>query len=316
MKLSSLIGLHKEKQRAGTQIKACLHSGRIFPHTLLTGVGGCGKTAFARSIGEELKYHFVEVHAASYKKRKQFLDALKEYSDQAQSRERPLLFFIDEIHRLTLTLQEGLYSPMKEWWIPTLEGQLHIPKFTLIGATTRFDMLDSNSFVTRFGNRWEIQRYPLQDMMEIVAYELAKQKFGFSADVVKEIAQRCLGIPRNAISLVEKVIFTALAEGRRTVTHFDVLCTFELEEIDYLGLNPIHHRYLQILSESCQGGKFQPLGVGSISAKMRQPEDVIKGSVEPVLLELSMISPSPRGRTLTDKGWNFLQKVQEFQKVA
>ena len=90
--------------------------------------------------------------------------------------------------------------------------------------------------------------------------------------------------------------------------------TFDLEEIDVLGLQPVHHRYLKILDASLVDGHHAPLGVGAIAAKMRQPEDVIKGSVEPILLELNMISPTSRGRMLAEVGLRYLQE-HSFQAV-
>jgi Holliday junction DNA helicase RuvB len=311
LKLSSLIGLSREKQKARLLIRACRRSGETFPHTLLYGIGGTGKTEFARRVGYELGYHFVETHAAAFKKREPLFATLIQHSKEAQRAGHPLLFFIDEIHRLRTILQEALYQALKEWWIPTLEGNIRIPAFTLFGATTRFDMLDSNSFVTRFGNVWEIQRYELQEMAAIVANELSKQKLRFSAEVSYDIAKRCLGVPRNAVNLANKVRITALSEGAEYVTLDHARRTFELEEIDALGLHPVHHRYLEILARSVVDGHHAPLGVGPIAAKMRQPEDVIQGSVEPILLELDFVAPSPRGRVLTSSGAEYFQKVRE-----
>lgn len=301
-KLSSLIGLPREKQRAKLLIRACQNSGEVFPHTLLTSIGGLGKTEFARRVGNELHCHFVETHAAAFKKREILFSALIEHSSVAQRLGKSLFFFIDEIHRLSLVLQEGLYQAMKEWWLPIPSGKRRIAPFTLMGATTRFDMLDSNSFVTRFENVWEIQRYGLPEMAAIVASELSKHRMRFGTEVSYDIAKRCLGIPRTGINLANKVRRMAQSVGAVEITLQHCRATFDLEQIDGLGLNPVHHRYLQILHSSRVDGRFAPMGVCSIAAKMRQPEDLIKGSVEPILLELDMISPTPRGRKLTDKG--------------
>ncbi|KKK72970.1 hypothetical protein LCGC14_2898570, partial [marine sediment metagenome] len=152
LKLSSLIGLARQKRKARVAIAASRRSGEVFPHTLLYGIGGTGKTAFARAVGFELGYHFIETHAAAFKKREQLFEALVHYSAEAQLHGKPLLFFLDEVHGLKLTLQEALYSVLKEWWIPSDRGKQYLAPFTLIAATTRIDMLDANSFVTRFPN--------------------------------------------------------------------------------------------------------------------------------------------------------------------
>lgn len=304
--LSSLIGLDKLKRRVRVAVRACAVSGECFPHTLLTSLGGCGKTEFARAIGYELAYHFVETHAAAFKKREQLFEAIIHYSSEAQRLGKPLLFFLDEVHGLRLNLQEALYSVMKEWWIPTDRGKSFIPPFTLIAATTRFDMLDANSFITRFPNVWEINRYSEKDIRKIVAYEFDRLGLRYSYEVVADIAQRCLGIPRIAVTLAKKVRTTTLADGASEVTLDHTWRTFDLEEIDELGLQPVHRRYLEILAASEVNGKLTPMGIGPIAGKMRHHEDMIKGSIEPILLELNMVSPTPRGRVLTKTGKDYL----------
>lgn len=310
-RLSSLIGLDKLKKRVRIQVRACLNSGEVFPHTLLTSIGGCGKTAFARAIGYELSCHFVETHAAAFKKREQLFDALILYSEEAQSCGKPLLFFLDEVHGLKLNLQEALYSVMKEWWLPLARGKRYISPFTLVAATTRFDMLDANSFITRFPNVWEINRYSVRDITNIVAYEFDKLGLGYDYTVVEDVAKRCLGIPRIAVTLAKKVRTTTVAAGDKVVTLSHTRSTFDLEEIDPIGLQPVHMRYLRILAGSQANGRLMPLGIGPIAAKMRHHEDMIKGSIEPILLELSFVAPTPRGRTLTEAGSNYLKKAQE-----
>ncbi len=306
--MSSLIGLNRLKRRVRVAIKACSHSGEVFPHTLLTSIGGCGKTAFARAVGNELNYHCVETHAAAFKKREQLFEALVHYSAEAQRSGKTLLFFLDEVHGLKLGLQEALYSVMKEWWIPTDRGKRFIPPFTLIAATTRFDLLDANSFVTRFPNCWEINRYSEKDIRNIVAFEFDKHGLVYSFEVVADIAKRCLGVPRIAVTLANKVRTTTLAAGCGEVTLTHTWQTFELEEIDEIGLHPVHRRYLKILAGSEVNGKLTPLGIGPIAGKMRHPEDMIKGSIEPILLELELVAPTPRGRVLTKKGSEYLQE--------
>lgn len=308
LNLSSLIGLNREKRKARVAIQASIRSGEPFSHTLLFGIGGTGKTAFARAIGHELHCHFVETHAAAFKKREQLFEALIHYSAEAQRAGKPLLFFLDEVHGLRQNLQEAFYSAMKEWWIPTDRGKRFVPPFTLIAATTRFDMLDANSFVTRFPNRWQIKRYSVSDIRDIVAYEFDKLGLGYSYEVVADIAKRCLGIPRNAVTLVKKVRTTTIAEGATAATVAHATRTFDLEEIDELGLQPDHLDYLRILAASRTNGRYLPMGIIPIAGKMRQHEDTIKGSIEPVLLELDMVAPTPRGRVLTARGAEFLEK--------
>ena len=302
------MGLTREKRKAQVAIAASLRSGEVFPHTLLYGIGGTGKTEFARAIGGELGYHLVETHAAAFKKREQLFEALVHYSAEAERSGEPLLFFLDEVHGLKQGLQEALYSAMQEWWIPTDRGKQFILPFTLIAATTRFDLLDANSFVTRFPNCWEIERYSEKDIRSIVAYEFDKMGLGYDYAVVQDIAKRSLGVPRIAVTLVFKVRTTVLAGHERLVTMNHTRRTFELEEIDEIGLQQVHRRYLKILAGSEVNGKLTPLGIGPIAGKMRHHQDMIQGSIEPILLELDFVAPTPRGRVLTRKGAEYLQK--------
>lgn len=311
-KFRNLIGLSRQKQKAELLIRACKHSGEIFPHTLIYAIGGLGKTEFARAIGGELEYHRVETHAAAFKKRDQLFEALVHYSAEAECMGKPLLFFLDEVHGLKPGLQEALYPVMKEWWIPTDRGKRKIDPFTLIAATTRFDLLDANSFVTRFPNCWEIERYSEKDIRSIVAYEFDKMGLGYDYAVVQDIAKRSLGVPRIAVTLVFKVRTTVLAAHMTLVTLDHTRRTFELEEIDEIGLQPVHRRYLKILAGSEVNGKLTPLGIGPIAGKMRHHEDMIKGSIEPILLEFCFISPTPRGRILTEYGRDYLRQLNNI----
>lgn len=306
-RLTNLIGLSKLKSKARVAIKSCFASGDVFGHCLLFGIGGCGKTVFARAIGNELNCHFVETHAAAFRHRHQLFDALVHYSAEAEAHGKPLFFFLDEVHRLKLPLQEALYSAMKEWWIPTDRGKQYLPPFTLVAATTRFDMLDANSFVTRFQNRWEIDRYPQGDIEAIVAYELDKKWMDYDPEVTVDVARRCLGVPRIAVTLARMVRDVTLASGGRKVTLAHTHRAFELEEIDEQGLDPVHRRYLCHLAASNSNGKLLPLGIGVIAAKMGHHEDMIRGSVEPILFALNLVAPTPRGRILTQKGVEYLR---------
>lgn len=315
-KLNSLIGLISLKRRARIAIEACRYSGEIFPHTLIHSIGGTGKTVFARAVGYELNCHFVETHAAAFKRREQLFEALVHYSQEAQALSIPLLFFLDEVHGLKLNLQEALYSVMKEWWIPTTRGKHYIAPFTLVAATTRFNLLDANSFVTRFPNVWEINRYSQSDIRKIVAYELDKFGLGYSFAVVTDIAKRCLGVPRIAVTLTKKVRTTTIAAGEAVVSLAHTRLTFDLEEIDEIGLQPVHLRYLRILAGSEVNGKLSPLGIGPIAGKMRHHEDMIRGSIEPILLELNFVAPTPRGRMLTQSGSIYLKTGAKYLQKA
>jgi len=306
--LNSLIGMTRLRTMSRLYISACIKSRRIFPHLLLSGLGGTGKTALARAICNELDYHYVEVLGSVFKSFDDISEFIIKCSEEALRLQKSLLLFIDEVHQLRVNFQESLYLPMKEYRVSTLSGYKKIAPFTLFAATTRFDMLDSNSFITRFPNRWELVRYSESDIACIVANYFRTKGLKFNKEVTRSIAQRSLGIPRNAISLSEKIELVVLGEGLCDVSLVHVNKIFRLEELDHLGLSSVHLRYMRILDESRDSvGNHCPIGIGAISSKMRQNERVIGGSVEPILFEFSFVSPTSRGRKITFQGVEYLR---------
>jgi len=296
--LDSLIGLTTEKQRAFIDIKACRMTGEVMNHILLFGPGGCGKTSYARAIAEELDYHFVEREGASLKTRTQIIELLITSDAEAANNNKPLMLFVDEVHRLPIAQQEVFYYPMKEWRVTTADSIIEFNPFTLICATTRRDMLDENSFVSRFQNKWEIRPYDNLHIQEILASIFEKEKLEYDPQVIESIANRCLGIPRQASNLAMKIRNEVLASGSRRVTLQDIYKIFELEELDDIGLSSLHVRYLCELLKA----NGAPKGLRALSGKLSQNEDVIVGSVEPILLSLDFIDLQPRGRVLTQSG--------------
>jgi holliday junction DNA helicase RuvB len=296
--LDKLVGLNREKQKAKIAIRSCLTRGVVFPHTLITSIGGCGKTALARAMAEELSYHIEETEAAALKTRKHIIQKLVEGTNAAQGYSTRLMLFVDEIHRLSIDRQEVFYIPMKEWKIATVQGIIKFPPFCLMGATTRMDLLDANSFVSRFPNKWHIRRYHTNDIVCILIDLFNADEISHNIKVVKSIARRCLGIPRYAHNLYGKVRDQVLFRGGDKVNEEDVLRACELEGIDSLGLGEIHLDYLKILLSA--NGKAR--GLSGLASKLMQPNDVVSGTLEPILLSLDFIDLESRGRILTDKG--------------
>ena len=301
-RFDKLVGLTREKQKARIQIRACRITGDPFGHTLLFGIGGNGKTAFARCISEELNCYFVEREAAALRNRDQIVKLLVDSSAEAKKQRKPFILFIDEVHRLTLLLQEAFYYPMKEWRTTTNGGSISIGKFSLIAATTRIDMLDEASFIKRFQNRWELGRYHILHICEIVANVFRTQGLTYGPSEVRLVADRCLGIPRAACNLSMKVRDQVLAHGTRVVTSHDIMEVFRLEGIDVIGLTEVHIRYLNELerAQDC------PRGLSALSGKLGQHVDVLTGHIEPALLALGFIDLHPRGRILTGDGRSHL----------
>jgi len=309
-KLQNLIGQKRLKNMIQRDITACRIAKEIFPHSMLLGPGGLGKTSFTEAIAHDLDYHFVMIEGAMVKTRKQMLHRLADASAKAEAYERPLLFFIDEVHRLAADPQESLYYPMTQWKITELDAD--IPPFALFAATTHPHML-LRPFLSRIRNKWHLDRYSEDDIQLILLNEFDKYKLIIDAANLDKIAKRCLGIPRLATDLTLKVRNEVLCRGGELqVTAQDCDRTFSLESIDPIGLNAVQVKYLIVLYEA-QG---TPKGVGGLAGVLDRDVEVVCDSIEPVLLSLSFIDRTRSGRVLTAKGRKHLIKTGKIMEAA
>jgi len=296
-KLNNIIGMSDKKQLARIQIISCTKQGKTFPHTLLYGIGGLGKTKLARAIANELGYRMYERQGSTLKNRDDIYNLLTD------SIEGPSLIFIDECHRLDSTIQEELYVPMEEFKISTGDGLINIYPFTLFAATTQMNLLDSGSFVTRFHNVWELQRYTFEELDEIVLGYIKSEGLGCEREALQEIVQRSMGVPRTAINLARKALDVCIAYNNKIIMSKHALYAFGLEKIDRLGLTNVHHRYLHTLSRARKA-----MGVLNLSSTMRLTKAVVEGSIEPILFELGFVKIE-KGRVITEKGRKYIENL-------
>lgn len=303
--LSRILGLNQLKQRINIGVESARRRKALFPHSLIYGLGGCGKTEISRAIAEELHYHFKEIEAASLRTRPQIVDLLLGNIEEAERYNKNLLLLVDECHRLPTVLQEVFYIPMTEFRIVDASGEdIKFTPFTLFAATTRVDMLDVNSFYSRFGNHWHIDRYPAYEMNDIVDKMLHDHHLQYSPGAALSLSAKSLGIPRRALMLVGKVRDYALAYDCTYIEEeiVDKMCGFE--GIDSIGLDEIHNKYLRKLSVS-----NKPKGLKGLAASLEEPEDVVSGMIEPILLSLGFIALSSGGRMITDAGMQHISEI-------
>jgi len=297
------VGINRLKLMAARDIVACRKTREVFPHTLLTGSGGLGKTSFAEAMAYDLGYHFEMVEGAMFKCRRSIIGKLVACSLAAEARNKRLLFFIDEIHRLAKEPQEAIYYPLLKSYIP--ETKTTLPPFSVFGATTHPHEL-LRPFKRRFKNEWAFSRYSVASIRVMVATQLNKFGLTVSADVIDMVANRALGIPARAYNLSEKIRNEVLfREGDKIVSAEDCENTFLLEGIDPIGLDLDQVAYLQVL----EGANGIPKGVGGIAGALDRDKGVVEDSIEPVLLSLKFIDRTARGRVLTEHGYMHLVKT-------
>ena len=196
--LSSLIGLQHLKTIAARDVKASLLTAEQFPHTGFYGGGGLGKTSAAECISYDLGYYYAMIEGAMCRTRRQVYDRLTTECENARARNKPLLFFIDEAHRLAEEPQEALYYPMLTGRITGQEDRLH--RFSIFAATTHPYLL-LGPFRSRLQNEWYFCAYEQNEVERMIANWWTQDGFKYDFNSLSAVAKRSLGVPRNAYNI-------------------------------------------------------------------------------------------------------------------
>ena len=301
--LAEFIGQEQARANLNVFIQAAKGRGDALDHVLFAGPPGLGKTTLAQIMAKELGVGFRATSGPVISKAGDLAALLTNLE------ERDVLF-IDEIHRLNPAVEEILYPAMEDFQLDLMIGEgpaarsvrIDLPKFTLIGATTRAGLL-TNPLRDRFGIPIRLNFYTIDELERVVTRGARVLGAPMASDGAREVARRARGTPRIAGRLLRRVRDFAAVEGAAVINAAVADRALRLLEVDNEGLDSLDHRYLGCIARNYDGG---PVGIETLAAALSEPRDALEEIVEPYLLQQGFIGRTPRGRVLTLKAYRHL----------
>ncbi len=301
--LYEYIGQAKSKEILKIYIDAAKMRGESLDHVLLYGPPGLGKTTLAAIIAAELGVNFRVTSGPAIEKQGDLAALLTNLGDGD-------VLFIDEIHRLSRAVEEILYSAMEDYALDIIIGKgpsarsirVPLPKFTLIGATTRAGQL-TTPLRDRFGVLLKLDLYTTEELSCIVRRSAGILNVEITEDGALEIASRSRGTPRIANRFLKRVRDFAQVRGDGRITEEAARCALSMLEVDELGLDNIDRRMLRTIIDIYHGG---PVGLDTLAATVGEEAITLEDVYEPYLMQIGFLSRTPRGRCVTKLGYDHL----------
>jgi len=305
-KLDDFIGQTKLKDNLRVFLSAAKKRDEPIEHVLLSGPPGLGKTTLAHIIAAEMGVHLVVTSGPAIERQGDLAAML------TNLKERDILF-IDEIHRLHRTVEEVLYPAMEDYALDLVVGKgpgarslrLDLPKFTIIGATTRLGML-SGPLRDRFGAIYRLNFYEVADIAQIITRSAGLLKISIEPAAVQTLASRARLTPRIANRLLKRVRDFAEVAGQKTITQSVAKAALDQLGVDQAGLDSLDQAFLRTVVDRFNGG---PVGINAIAASIGEDENTLLDVVEPYLIQAGFIDRTARGRMATQKAYTQLGQV-------
>ena len=302
-KLTDYIGQSKIKENLKIDIEAAKQRGDPLDHVLFYGPPGLGKTTLAGIIANEMEVNMKVTSGPAIEKPGEMAAILNNLQQGD-------LLFVDEIHRLNRQVEEVLYPAMEDYAIDIMIGKgqaarsirLDLPRFTLVGATTRAGLLTA-PLRDRFGIIHRLEFYSPQELTHIIMHSARVLNAPIELEGAREMARRSRGTPRLANRILKRVRDFAQVKYEGVITKDIAVTALDLMDVDPMGLDHIDRNILLTMIQKFGGG---PVGLDTLAASIGEDPGTIEDVYEPYLIKRGFLNRTPRGRTVTELGYHHL----------